>query len=81
MEEALALLRGSETDIGEKNDDGNVVVFEVPLATSPAGPPCSAQSSTNRGKRCCCCLSESGFGAARNEGDPFLLSPILIFIV
>jgi hypothetical protein len=57
MAEALALLRASETDIGEKDDDGDVVLFGVPLATSPAGPPCSAQSSADRGKRCWYCQS------------------------
>ena len=39
MEEALALLRGPETDIGEKADDGNVVVFGVPHSPLLRVPP------------------------------------------
>ena len=52
---ALALFRASENDIGE-DDDGDIIVFGVPFATSPASPPSSARSSGgDAGGRCCYC--------------------------
>jgi len=66
---AFALLGASENDIGE-DDDGDVIVFGVPFATSPASPPRSARSSGgDAGGRCCCCYFESGSGIARHVGD------------
>ena len=63
---ALALLGGSENDIGEDDANANVL---APFATSPTGPSPNARSSADGGERCCCCLLESGSGVTRNNGD------------
>ena len=60
---ALALLRASENDIGE-GDDGDVIIFGVPFATSP-GPiarnhPAAMQVET---------VALSGSCVARHVGD------------
>ena len=64
---ALALLRASENDIGEDDDDADIL---APFVTSPASPPPSARSSADGGERRCCCLLGSGSGVTRNDGDP-----------
>jgi len=75
-ETALALLRESPADNDIMEDDGgDVVVFRVPFATSPASPPRGARpSSGDAGGRC---HFKPGFGIARRGGDPprLLMSP------
>jgi len=75
-ETALALLRESLADNDIMEDDGgDVVVFRVPFATSPASPPRSARpSSGDAGGRS---HFKSGFGVVRHDGDPprLLISP------
>jgi len=64
----LALLRASINDIRE-GDDGNIIVFGAPFATSPASPPRSARSSSgDAGGRCCCYHFEAGSGVVRHFG-------------
>jgi hypothetical protein len=69
---AALILLGTPTDFGEE-DDGDVVMFGVHVATSSASPLRSVRSSGDVGERCCYCLFGPGSGITPHDGDTFRL--------